>query len=112
MDMAQVLQLQHAFMEAGIVPIRMSANDLGLHIFQDVNHYLDTLPPDEARKIKRKFRKLWRKAVAESTGNSKTLIRHAKKLYGLGTPNPEKKHKMARKSAVMRYFDKIVKSST
>lgn len=30
----------------------------------------------------------------------------------MGNPNPEKKHRKARKSAVMRHFDKIVKSST
>lgn len=41
--------------EKGILPI--SDSELGL----DMNVYLSRFPPEEARKMRRKFRKLWRK---------------------------------------------------
>lgn len=115
-DVEAKLRLEMEYLRAGIVPFRSTIYDgtecaLGVYAFQDVNRYLDTLPPDEARAMKRKFRKLWRRAVVEGAGDSKVLRRHAKKLYGLGNPNPEKKHKLARKSAVIRHLREVVKTS-
>ena len=117
MDGEAKLRLEMEYFKRGIVPFQSTIYDgascsLGLYPFQNVNLYLNTLPPDEARAMKRKFRKLWRKAVVEQAGDSKVLRRHAKKLYGLGMPNPEKKHKLARKSAVIRHLREVVKSST
>ena len=117
MDGEAKLRLELEYMERGIVPFQTNiyneiSCDLGLHMYQDVNRYLNTLPPDEARRMKRKFRKLWRRAVGLAAGNSNMLRRHAKKLYGLGNPTPTKKHKLARKSAVIRHLREVVKSST
>lgn len=117
MDGESKLRLEMEYFKRGIVPFQSTIYDsavcsLGLYAFQDVNRYLDTLPPDEARAMKRKFRKLWRKAVVEGAGDSKVLRRQAKKLYGLGNPSPQKKHKLARKSAVIRHLREVVKSST
>lgn len=90
----EAIRLEMEYIKQGIVPFQSTIYDrgascsLGLYPFQDVNRYLDTLPPDEACVMKRKFRKLWRKAVVEQAGDSKVLRRHAKKLYGLGNPSP------------------------
>lgn len=120
MDGEVNIRLVFEYLRRGVVPFQSTIYDswsgatcaIGLYPFQDVNRYLNTLPPDEARAMKRKFRKLWRKAVVDQAGESKVLRRHAKKLYGLGNPSPHKKHKLARKSAVIRHLREVVKSST
>jgi len=114
--MESKIRLEMEYLKRGIVPFQSNIYDgvscaIGLYAFQDVNRYLNTLPPDEAHAMKRKFRKLWRKAVEHQAGDSKVLRRHAKKLYGLGNPTPQKKHKLARKSAVIRHLREVVKTS-
>lgn len=45
-------------LEAGVVPLTLQ------NLNHDVNKALAELPPDEARKMRRKFRKLWRKLTS------------------------------------------------
>jgi hypothetical protein len=77
----------------GIAPINNVAHDF--------NKTLASLPPDEARAMKRKFRKLWRKFARESKNASAAYIRQ----LGLGEASPTKKQKKMRKVEVSRRID-------
>jgi hypothetical protein len=80
-----------AFLTLGIAPI-----DSTIH---DFNRVLATLPPDEARKMRRKFRKLWRSfAKRPKKGTSKAYIAQ----LGLGEKDPTRAQKRYRKSEVLR----------
>ena len=79
--------------EAGIVPLEKTHHDF--------NRILASLPPEEARAMKRKFRKLWRKvAKAKPTKNS----RLKRITTGLGTANPTRSQKNNRKHAVYMHL--------
>jgi hypothetical protein len=54
------LFIRQVAIELGVIPVTSSTVDL------DFGAALANLPPDEARRAKRKFRKLWRKAQAEA----------------------------------------------
>jgi hypothetical protein len=80
-----------AFHELGIAPLDT--------IIKDYNRVLADLPPDEARKMRRKFRKLWRKfAKTPPKNTSATYISQ----MGLGEKRPTRKHKKMRKVEVAR----------
>lgn len=79
-----------ALISLGIAPIG-STHD-------DVNRALDKLPPDEARRMKRKFRKLWRKFVAAETKGRRRSRQEA--VTGKGQLVPTRRQKIARKSLV------------
>jgi hypothetical protein len=85
------LVFETAYHSVGIVPIESTA--------ADYNRYLASLSPEEQRKMKRKFRKLWRK-FAKNPGRfiSPVYI----KQMGLGAQEPSKNQKRARKSEVAR----------
>jgi len=91
---ARELMLKTVYHEAGIVQIASTAHD--------VNRTLAGMSPEEARKMKRKFRKLWRKAVAHELTRAKSpaAYLHSKSRAGLGEPAPEKRHKAYRKILV------------
>lgn len=64
--------MQHISLECGIVPV----HDLS----GDVAAALSSIDPEEGRKMKRKYRKLWRKLAK---GMSKSARACAKRGYGL-----------------------------
>ena len=55
MDYQEIL-VKLRMLEEGIVPFSG-------YSFVDINNALESLPPNERRKCRRKFRKLWRKAA-------------------------------------------------
>ena len=73
-----------ACFKAGIIPLETSNADVGVSLKQ--------LPPDEARKAKRKFRKLWRREQARFGG--------CESLGNKGQ-RPKRWQRVARKRAVM-----------
>lgn len=87
------LAAQTVYHTLGIVPI--SSVDLR----HDFNRYLATLSPEDARRMKRKFRKLWRAAAKKPP--KFVSDRHIAKL-GLGSPQPTREEKLARKAEVSR----------
>lgn len=101
------VKMMIACLEANIVPL--GHGNGGLMPDFDVNRALDQLPPDEARKMKRKFRKLWRQAARRfaRVGSRKEEKKAAIEL-GWGNSTPEKKHKNRRKWRV--FFDIQTKS--
>ena len=86
--------------QLGIVPLS------GVPIHHDVNKILTGLPRDEARKMRRKFRKLWRTAVRQrNTNNAPTFKKYVASISGLGSPKPDKRNKSNRKLAVSRHIE-------
>jgi hypothetical protein len=83
-----------AFLELGIAPIK--------HSTDDIDRILSSLSPEEARKMKRKFRKVWRSIVAKKAKKSQT------NAYGLGAENPSKSQRNRRKAEVFIYVMKKV----
>ena len=81
--------------DLGIVPIK--------DISHDVNRILANIDPVEARKMKRKFRKLWRKCAFKEAGHftfykaSKSDIEKRKKNLGLGQEKPSREIRRRRK---------------
>ena len=82
-----------AYHSIGIVPIRDASKDF--------NRILSGLPVDEARQMKRKFRKLWRKCVTDAKKSLRWGEVYAIQL-GMGTKHPTKKQKKRRKEEVKR----------
>lgn len=98
----QALTSQEAFNE-GIIPFNICA------LRHDMNRILSTLPPDESRKLRRKFRKMWRKLILKNTQAISTdLIKRSEDGYrtGLGQSSPQKQHHIARKSLVYYVLNK------
>jgi hypothetical protein len=79
--------------ERGIVPLERNHHDF--------NRILASLPPDDARAMKRKFRKLWRK-VARNKQAKNTRLKHI--TSGLGNQNPTRTHKNNRKHMVYAHL--------
>ena len=91
MDILKKLLSDIAFNNLGIAPID------GDKITADFNRTLDSVSPKEARKMKRKFRKLWRKYAQDG----KLPKRYTERL-GLGSKEPTREQKKARKEEVLR----------
>lgn len=80
--------------EEGIVPLSF--------VTTDVNIALANTPPDEARRTKRKFRKLWRKVYKQSQRNARGHY-HEQLLvnqFGVGDVNRTAQQSRKRKQAV------------
>jgi|GEM_PF-3161866 len=91
-----VLTAEEAY-QLGIIPL--SESSLGLS-FKDI---LASMPPEAARKARRKFRKIWRGlARRASSGTCEALMRGSDEAHrmGLGRPTPNKVHSSVRKVAV------------
>ena len=89
MDPLRKIISDSVYHSLGIVPIEWAGHD--------INKVLASLPPDEARKMRRKFRKLWRKfAKKPAKGRSHKYIEQ----LGLGAPEPTRRQKTSRKQEV------------
>jgi len=84
------IMIEAAYHELGIAPISYATYDF--------NKILSSLSFEEARKMKRKFRKIWRKCAK----NAKYSSQYRKQL-GIGTQSPSKAQKMNRKREVVRH---------
>jgi hypothetical protein len=73
----------------GIVPIDDFRHDIGRALVQ--------LPADEARKLKRKFRKLWRREARKATERNVAPV-----TCGLGKRVPTRSERLARKKLIYR----------
>jgi hypothetical protein len=89
MNEVERLFIYHSMISAGIIPLE----DPDVN----VNKVLKTLSPEDAKKLKRKFRKLWRRLAS----------RHTDERYdpcGIGAQKPSRWQKYARKDIVRKYF--------
>ncbi len=93
---AEKLVITSVFLHEGIVPIE------GEHVSVDMNRALKGIDPDEARKMRRKFRKLWRKAVRAGSP-SPARLQQLSATTGYGSKSaPGKQEKRARKQLVYK----------
>lgn len=85
----------HVMFSEGIVPMEDPRID--------IRRALETLPPEEARKAKRKFRKLWRKylRMQECKRLKKTSYGNEKVNTGRGAKSPSRENKLSRKQLVV-----------
>lgn len=88
--------VQAVMFEAGIVPMEKT----GL----DMRRALNQLDPTEARQLKRRFRKLWRKAAARAVAQGSMSEDASKGKLGLGKKVPSRAERNARKQLV---FDEM-----
>jgi len=84
--------------QLGIVPLSYDE--------RDINRILSNLPADESRRMKRKFRKLWRKESncqpPSYTKLGRQFAARYKTQMGYGEITPTKAHKRHRKLVVIR----------
>lgn len=89
--------LMATMFEAGIIPLEQGETSF------DMKRVLAQLPPEEAHKLKRKFRKVWRKLA--QAGSAKSLDKsRTKHTYGVGHPNPSRDARRNRKDLVFKHF--------
>ena len=86
-DVLRSIMKFQVHMELGVAPIEQ--------VSHDVNKILASLPPEEARKLKRRFRKLWRAAARDGKAGAQ------KRRLGFGEKNPTKSQKTNRKAFLM-----------
>lgn len=87
--------------EAGILPMEKTTLDM--------RRALQQLSPEEARVLKRKFRKAWRKAMRKEVGNptgkrAEAKAQAAKTRLGVGKHVPSRAERNARKQLVFDQF--------
>jgi len=83
--------------DQGIIPMERVDNDM--------RRVLAQLPPGEARALRRKFRKLWRRALKQLTqGASERNAKRIETLHGVGKSTPSRAEFNARKQLV---FDRL-----
>lgn len=99
-DVITMFLMETVFHEVGLAPIKT--------IHHDYNRILADLPPEEARKAKRKFRKVWRK-TAKHLIEKKITGRYIKQTLGIGSDRPTRSQKNSRKTIVLGHIlDKVV----
>jgi len=129
--------IQLLMLDAGIVPFALGpmtrfSTDQGLLEMQIIDKRIASLPLQSRRQIKRKFRKLWRKAVraqvqsrpysslsynnlSPNAYSPERVISHndiVRSTYGLGNPNPTARQKCARRAVVMWFLKKEISESS
>lgn len=87
-DMSRSLRVALA-LELGIAPLAS-----GSDVRKDVSRELAKLPPDESRRMRRRFRKLWRREARRTAAllGTKSLAK-----CGCGSPAPTRRQKLERK---------------
>ncbi len=88
-----------AMFNAGIIPIEETPHDM--------TRVLSQLPIEDARKLKRKFRKVWRKLakaeqLKQNQGKSKKV--QIGSQYGKNKLNPSRRERLERKRLVQAHF--------
>jgi hypothetical protein len=93
--------IQAVMFELGILPMEST------HL--DMRRALQQLPPEEARTLKRKFRKVWRKTMKnvvnldvnkKPTTRSADAVKRVKQTLGVGKHVPSRHERQARKQLV------------
>jgi hypothetical protein len=91
------LLIHKACFDEGIIPIEVEQSDMTVALSQ--------LPPDEARKLKRKFRKLWRREARKCNVDLKSdawSAHYAQRTWGKSGQHPSRFQKINRKRAVLQ----------
>jgi hypothetical protein len=97
-DQLRKIRKQIAALNAGIVPFGSWGEEGVPH--HDFTRILAAMDPEEARRSRRKFRKLWRKIAKESEASTKRFGRRASRDMGLHKVTPTRQEKNTRKLLV------------
>lgn len=105
MDPLTKLLRTTAFLTHGIVPLDTTQSD--------INRILAELPPEEANKMRRKFRKMWRAALSrfEDRNKSRAAREGMRASTGKGKPEPTRAHRRSRKQLVMNEVNRAVQNN-
>lgn len=103
-DDSSRLLLQMKMLDQGIVPYTRDSRH------RDVPEGLNSLTPKARRKAKRKFRKLWRKAVRilDAERDAHGLSKIHSEMCGFNNPAPTIRQKQARRYAVLWLLKKEI----
>lgn len=95
------------FMERNVVPLGFGwpGEAMAVPAYFDINKVLATMPPDEARLMRRKFRKMWRKAAKKLATGGRARRKEAREM-GLNSSRPTRAEKNRRKQ---RVFGDVIK---
>lgn len=88
--------LQALMFQEGVLPIEV--------VRHDMRRYLDQMSPDDARKVRRKFRKLWRKLARSEESGNPLSAKIRTRIYGQGKTQPNRDNLEARKRLVQEHF--------
>jgi len=95
--------IQLLMLDAGIIPFSSSTWVTDPEKMNLIDKRIESLSPVERRQVKRKFRKLWRKAVraldAERRAHNQPEIHQ--EMCGLSDQAPSARQKQARRGAVL-----------
>ena len=104
------VKLRFLQLQAGIIPTASRFGEEGM-CHHDFTRILAMMSPDEARRMKRKFRKLWRKIAARAEAHPRTGKRTPQEV-GYHNPQPTRKHKTERKWRVSAAFMAAVRKGS
>ena len=104
MSSSRDIMIQLLMLDAGIVPFDASTASY-IHDPEKMNlidKRIESLEPTERRMVKRKFRKLWRKAVRalDAERRSEGLPEIHREMCGFNNPNPTTRQKQSRRGVV------------
>ncbi len=90
------------FMEANIVPMGFGSTEAATSVpaHFDIAKVLASMSPDDARKMKRSFRKMWRRLASKLESGGRNSRRDARWL-GYHSATPTRTEKTRRKQAVL-----------
>lgn len=95
----EMILLEAECIKLGIAPLSPS------NTWGDFNKTLASLPPEAARAMKRKFRKLWRRSILDTEKrHTRRWARLTADIMGMGAQKPAKRMKNRRKLEVMDYI--------
>jgi hypothetical protein len=86
------VMIHSVMFDLGIIPIEDT--------YDDMQRVLNQLSPKDSTKMKRKFRKLWRKTLCKIKNANKNKHDFVKRKLGVGKKTPNKHEKFERKKLV------------
>ena len=103
MSSSNDIVIQLLMLDAGIVPFSPDTWVPDSEKMNIIDKRIESLGPDDRRRVKRKFRKLWRKAVRvlDAERESQGLSRIHSEMCGLNNPSPTIRQKQTRRHAVL-----------
>jgi len=97
------LLIQLAMLDVGIIPFASTTPVVDEKSMNLIDKRIESLEPHERRTVKRKFRKLWRKAVRQLNAEraSRKMFPVHEHICGLHSSTPTARQKQSRRAVVI-----------